>query len=76
MKPKTKALLLNLLCFAILFLAIRYTVTEFISPPYIPLVVGSAVLASFLTPKFGVVKTDKGEQIAVKWFGYKSPKEY
>ncbi|MFD0860948.1 hypothetical protein ACFQ1M_01905 [Sungkyunkwania multivorans] len=70
MKPQVKATLLNLLCAGILFVIFMYGIGSLLALPYIPLLFGSAVLASILTPKFGVVRTKEGEKVVMKWFGY------
>lgn len=59
-------LVLNLMCFGILFVIFRYGLGTLFPLSYLPLVLGSAVLASFLAPKFIVRKKDGIEKIVVK----------
>ena len=63
MNKRNKAFLLNFICFAVIFIFFRYLITIFLSLPYLPLLVGAALLASFLTPKFIVNKN----QIYIKF---------
>ena len=64
MKKQQLALLFNLLCFGALFVFFRYGIGSLLPLSYLPLVLGSAVLASFLAPKF-LVHKENGEQIMV-----------
>ncbi|MBA22410.1 MAG: hypothetical protein CMP52_03600 [Flavobacteriales bacterium] len=56
MNKKTKALLLNLICFGVLFLTTKTIIGSFIPLSYIPLIAFSALLASIFSPKFLVEK--------------------
>ncbi|MGC6479916.1 MAG: hypothetical protein ACON42_06025 [Flavobacteriaceae bacterium] len=69
MHLKTKALLGNLTSFGILFFGFRYGIAYLIPLPYVPLAVGSAVAASFLSPKFLI----KEDQLYLKLFWKKQP---
>ncbi|MDG1760483.1 MAG: hypothetical protein P8L72_02520 [Flavobacteriaceae bacterium] len=66
MKKQYIALLLNFICFGILFVIFRYGVGTLLPLSYLPLLLGSAVLASFLAPKFVVHKENGTERIVVK----------
>ena len=66
MKKTQLALLLNLVCFGVLFVVFRYGVGTLLPLSYLPLVIGSAVLASFLAPKFMVHHLNGVERIVVK----------
>ena len=68
--PKTTlAFLLNLLCFAFLFLLFRMGIGSVLPLSHLPLLLGSAVLASFVAPKFLV----KDGTLWVKLFWRKAP---
>ncbi len=71
MTKKNKTLFLNIICFAFVFLAFRIGIGSLLPLPHLPLVVGSAVLASFITPKFLI----KDKKIWVKYPWKKQPKE-
>ncbi|MDA9361499.1 MAG: hypothetical protein P8O94_04665 [Flavobacteriaceae bacterium] len=56
MNVKTKALVLNLICFGFLFVVIKTIIGTLIPMSYIPLIAFSALLASVFSPKFLVEK--------------------
>ncbi len=72
MKATTKALVFNLLTFGVLFVFFRFSIGFIMPLPYIPLLLGSAVLASFCAPKFLVKKN----QLFVKFPWKKQPKKW
>ena len=59
MNAKSKALRLNLVIFGVLFVLFRVGIGVLMPLPYLPLLLGSAVLASFGAPKF----LAKGEEL-------------
>ncbi|EIJ39511.1 hypothetical protein [Galbibacter orientalis] len=68
MKPKTKALVYNLVGFIGLFLIIRFSLLYLLPQvSHIVLVLAAAVAASILAPKFAVVELNGKEQIKMKW---------
>ncbi|CAI8249583.1 MAG: Uncharacterised protein [Flavobacteriales bacterium] len=69
MRVKSKALILNLIVFGVLFVIFRAGIGTLIPLPYLPLLLGSAVLASFCSPKF----LAKGEELWVKLPWKKTP---
>ncbi|CAI8291357.1 MAG: Uncharacterised protein [Bacteroidota bacterium] len=71
MSVKSKALLLNLVVFAALFVLFRVGIGMLMPLPYLPLLLGSAVLASFCAPKF----IAKGDALWVKYPWKKTPKK-
>ncbi len=75
MKKSTQALLFNFICFGLLFLFFRYVVGGLIPLPYLPLVLGSAVLASFVAPKFLVKQENDREVLYIKFPFLKSAKK-
>lgn len=75
MNKQTKAMVYNLIGFAIIFFPVRYLVLE----PYLinyllkPLI--AFAIATLIAPKFQAVKTHEGEKIFMKWFFFKGVKE-
>lgn len=67
MNKTTKVYMVQFLCFAIIFLIIRYTIGYFgwLSGYWIPIV--SGVLTIFLAPQFKVFKVDGKETVFVAW---------
>ena len=68
---KSKALMLNLIVFGVLFVLFRVGIGMLLPLPYLPLLLGSAVLASFCSPKF----IAKGNTLWVKYPWKKEPKK-
>jgi len=56
MNIKTKALVLNFICFVFFFVLIKTIIGTLIPMSYIPLIAFSALLASVFSPKFLVEK--------------------
>ncbi|AWX45586.1 hypothetical protein HME9304_02613 [Flagellimonas maritima] len=75
MKPKHKALLYNFMAFVILFLIARLALGYYLPINPIFLAVTSAIIANVLAPKFGAIKTDKGEKVLMKWIFIKGVRE-
>ncbi|NAS32794.1 hypothetical protein GTQ40_17580 [Flavobacteriaceae bacterium R38] len=73
--PKTKALFYNFICFAILFIIIRLSIDYVLQLSQTVMALISAIAASILAPKFGVVNTQKGDKILMKWIFIKKMKE-
>jgi hypothetical protein len=75
MSKKTKALIYNLLSFAVLFIGIRYFALNYTNVTGIwrPLV--AFAMATLVAPKFQAVRTGEGEKIFVKWIFIKGVKE-
>lgn len=75
MKPKYKVLIYNFLGFAVLFIAFRFGLGLFVElePFYMALI--AAVAASFLAPKFAVVKKEGADKIVMKSIFIKGFKE-
>ncbi|MBF0693589.1 MAG: hypothetical protein IR153_00855 [Flavobacterium sp.] len=67
MNKQTKALVFQLLCFAVLFIGLRFLIAEFggLSGYWIPIT--AAVIATLLCPIFKAVRTRDGEKLFVKW---------
>lgn len=75
MKPKTKALVFNLIAFSLLFLVFRLTIGAIIKGDTFWLALISAVIASILSPKFLVVEDKGKEKILMKTIFSKDVKE-
>lgn len=69
MHAKTKAFLLNLLCFAVLFVLYRFVLLLLMGLPFLLVMLMAAILASLSAPKFLVKK----EVLWVKFPWQKSP---
>ena len=74
-KLQVKAFVLQLICFAILFISFRFLIEKYthLSGFWIP--VTSFVLGTLLSPKFQAVKTNDGEKLYMKWLLIKGIKE-
>lgn len=75
MKPKNKALLFNFLGFALLFLLLRFILSSVFDLHNIFLAILAAIGASILSPKFGVVRTEQGKKVMMKWILMKGTRE-
>ena len=75
MIPKTKAVLLNFLGFAILFLVARIAFGYLITIDRLYMALGAAIIASVLAPKFAAVEVDGGSKILMKWIFSKGFRE-
>lgn len=75
MDKKTKAMVYNLIGFAVLFLAIRYWVLNYTNLTGFWKPLTAAVIASLLAPKFQAVTTRDGEKLFVKALFIKGIKE-
>ena len=67
MSPKIKAILLNFLGFAILFLVARIAFGYLLDIGRLYLALAAAIMASILAPKFAVVEVDGSGKILMKW---------
>jgi hypothetical protein len=75
MSPKIKALLLNFMGFAILFLVARIVFGYLFNIDRLYLALGAAIIASILAPKFAVVEVDGSSKILMKWIFIKGLRE-
>ena len=75
MTKKTKALLYNLICFAVLFFLVRYLAVHYthLTGFWIPLT--AFIVGTILAPKFQAVTTANGEKLFMKWIFLKGVKE-
>ena len=75
MSPKIKAILLNFLGFAILFLVARIAFGYLLNINRLYLALGAAIIASIFAPKFAVVEVDGSSKILMKWIFIKGFRE-
>jgi hypothetical protein len=75
MKPKYKTLIYNFLGFAILFVIFRFGLNLVLELDSFYMALIAAISASFLAPKFAVVKNGGIEKIVMKWIFLKGFKE-
>ena len=72
MRTKTKAFLLNLLCFAALFVLFRFVLLLLMDLPYLLTMLMAAILASLSAPKFLVKKEVLWVKLPWRKLPYKS----
>lgn len=70
-----RAFFFQLLCFAALFLLIRYLVVEFTNLQGIWISLTAFVAGTLLAPKFQAVKTKDGEKLFMRWLFVKGFRE-
>jgi len=75
MSPKIKAILLNFLGFAVLFLVTRIAFGYLLDIDRLYLALGAAIIASIIAPKFAVVEVDNSNKILMKWIFIKGFRE-
>ncbi|RTY95213.1 hypothetical protein [Flavobacterium sp. GT3R68] len=73
-KLQLRAFIYQLLCFAILFIGIRYLVDKYSNLTGIWIPVTAFVVGTLLSPKFQAVKTKDGERLFMKWIFMKGIK--
>ena len=75
MSKKTKAFLLQLICFVILFLLFRYVVAHYTNLTGYWIPITAFVVGTILSPQFQAVATKDGEKLFMKWIFMKGIKE-
>lgn len=75
MSPKIKAILLNFLGFAVLFLVARIAFGYLLIIDRLYLALGAAIFASIIAPKFAVVEVEDSNKILMKWIFIKGFRE-
>lgn len=75
MNVHTKALVFQLLCFAVLFIGLRFLVEEFTGLQGYWIPITAAVVATILCPIFKAVRTPNGEKLYMKWIFLNGVKE-
>lgn len=76
MNYKTKALLWNLIGFAVIFIIARFLLALYSGLTGVWLPITSFVVATISAPKFQAVKTRDGEKIFMKWLFVKGIKQF
>lgn len=76
MDYKTKALLWNLIGFAVLFIIARFLLALYSGLTGLWLPITAFVVATIIAPKFQAVKTRDGEKIFMKWIFIKGIKQF
>lgn len=64
---QTKALLYQLCCFAVLFIAFRFLLDAYTNLQGYWIPITAFVIGTLLSPKFQAVKTRDGEKLFMKW---------
>ncbi|NNT72912.1 hypothetical protein HKT18_11850 [Flavobacterium sp. IMCC34852] len=75
MTNKTKALLYNLICFATIFILVRFLLVLYSNLSGLWLPITAFIIGTILAPKFQAVKTQNGEKIFMKWIFIKGIKQ-
>ena len=75
MSKKTKAFVYQLVCFALLFIPLRFILDIYteLTGYWIPIT--AFVIATLLAPKFQAIRTSEGEKLYLKWMFIKGFKE-
>ena len=74
MSSKTKALLYNFICFAIIFIIIRILLEAYSNLQGLWLPVTAFIVSTIVSPKFQSVNTSDGDKIFMKWMFIKGIK--
>jgi hypothetical protein len=74
-KLQVKAFVLQLLCFATLFILTQFLIEKYLEQSGIFVSIISFILSTVLSPKFQAIKTDGGEKLFIKWIFIKGVKE-
>jgi hypothetical protein len=74
-KLQVKAFVLQLICFATLFILSKFLIEKYsyLTGFYIP--ISAFVISTLISPKFQAIKTHHGEKIYMKWLFIKGVKE-
>ncbi|MBF6640901.1 hypothetical protein IVB69_05375 [Flavobacterium sp. J49] len=75
MTNKTKALLYNLICFAAIFILVRFILDLYTGLTGLWLPITAFIVGTILAPKFQAVKTHEGEKVYMKWIFIKGIKQ-
>ena len=75
MSKKTKAFLLQLICFVMLFLIFRYLVAQYTNLMGYWIPITAFVVGTILSPQFQAVATKDGEKLFMKWIFFRGVKE-
>lgn len=75
MSKSVKSLVLNFICFAVLFLLTKYLLGRYTHLSGIWKSITAFVISTLIAPQFKAIKTHDGEKIFVKWLFLKGVKE-
>jgi hypothetical protein len=75
MNLQTKSLVYQFICFAVLFVLVRYLALPYTGLSGIWLPVTAFVICTLICPVFKAVRTPNGEKLFVKWLFLKGVKE-
>jgi hypothetical protein len=75
MSLKIKAFLLQLACFAVLFIGFRILIQMYTGLTGIWIPVTAFVLGTLLSPKFQAVRTKDGEKLFMRWLFLRGTRE-
>lgn len=75
MSKKTKAFVYQLVCFAFLFIPLRFVLDIYTGLTGFWIPITAFVIATIVGPKFQTVNTNEGEKLFVKWLFIKGFKE-
>jgi hypothetical protein len=75
MSKKTKALLYNLLSFAVIFIGFRFLLDSYTNLTGYWIPITAFVISTILAPKFQAIKGPKGEKVYMRWLFLKGVKE-
>ena len=75
MKAQTKALIYQLACFAVLFLAARFLLDEFTGLTGFWIPITAFVIGTILSPQFKAVRTPDGDRLFLTWIFMKGYRE-
>jgi hypothetical protein len=74
-KLQLKAFVLQLICFATLFILSRFLIEKYSNLTGFFIPITAFVVATLLSPKFQAIKTKEGEKLFMKWLFLKGIKE-
>ena len=74
-KLQVKAFVFQLLCFAALFILVRFLLVSYTNLTGLWIPFTAFVVGTLLSPKFQAVKTSDGEKLFMKWIFMKGIKE-
>jgi hypothetical protein len=74
-KLQLKAFVLQLICFATLFILSRFLIEKYSNLTGFFIPITAFVFSTLLSPKFQAIKTKEGEKLFMKWLFLKGLKE-
>ncbi|ATA92505.1 hypothetical protein CGC56_10250 [Capnocytophaga canimorsus] len=75
MNIKTKAFLLNFICFVVIFIGLRMGIHYLFPIKYLYAAIISGIVSLLIAPRFAVVNTAYGDKLLMKWIFIKGVKE-